>query len=212
MSAGEHKPEYRAPRTGEKRKVRQPFDIDKLSEEVRKEIQKRRAEGQTLQEISDASPRFAGQVLSVKKLHTWLDVRFEQVMERSERMEALLRSKHFENLPETAKNALASSVFSIVDALGPAEQQAALGNLGFVLSKMIAAQAAAARVKLEREKVDLARRKFDELKSRADKATNEAAAKVGKGRQVTIDDINRIRERTFGLPPIQRAASSGPPA
>ena len=81
---------------------------------------------------------------------------------------------------------------------------AALTNLGTVLSKMMAAKAAADRVKLEKERLEADRQRLDELKKKADRATMEAAAKLKPGRSLTIDEINRIRERTFGLPPIKK--------
>jgi hypothetical protein len=46
--------------------------------------------------------------------------------------------------------------------------------------------------------------RVEDVVARGNRATLEAAQKLGKGKGVTLEDINRIRERTFGLPPIAR--------
>ena len=208
---GQHKPEYRRPRTGEKRSSQQPFAIDKLPESVRIEIQKRRAKGHTWQEIAEASEKFAGKSLAVSTLQRWYDVRVAQVQkevlqqaERSRQFAATFAGKEFKDLPDSTMNALASQVFDVMEKQGQAGFEESLGNLGIVLAKMIAAQSASKRAEIEGQKIELAKKKFEDLKSKADKVTNEAAAKIGKGRKLTIDDINRLRERAFGLPPVQR--------
>lgn len=38
---------------------------------------------------------------------------------------------------------------------------------------------------------------------RFDRETEKASAKLGKGKEVTLDDINRLRERVFGLGPVE---------
>jgi hypothetical protein len=62
------------------------------------------------------------------------------------------------------------------------------------------------RNELQREKNDLQRRQqeFQEQKWRKalETATGEAKAKLQRGESLTVEDINRIRERTFGLPAV----------
>jgi hypothetical protein len=207
--AGRHRPGYRRPRTGEPRQTRQPLRIDRLPEEIRQEIQRRRARGETWKEIEQASASFAGERLPMNTLSRWYDLRVEQVQkevmaqsERARAMAAAFASKGFEDLPEAAVNALSAQVFTLMENKGGAEFEASLGNLVVVLSKLITAQA-------KQKQVELAEKKFKDLKSNAEKTTHEAAAKLGKGRALTLEDINRLRERTFGLPPI---AAGGPPA
>jgi len=199
---GEHKPGYQRPRTGEPRLTRQPLRIDRLPEEIRQEIQKRRARGETWGEIEQASALFAGERLPANTLSRWHDLRIEQVRnevmaqsERARHMAAAFASKGFRELPEAAVNALSAQVFTLMETKGGAEFEASLGNLVLVLSKLITAQA-------KQKQVELAERKFKDLKANAEKTTHEAAAKLGKGQGLTLADINRIRERTFGLPPI----------
>jgi hypothetical protein len=216
---GQHKPGYHRPRTGEKRHWRQPLVIDTLPEVARLEIQKRRAKGETWEEISEASEKFAGRRLALSVLHRWYDLRVEQVQrdvmaqaERARSIAAAFAGKQFKDLPEATVNALSSEVFAVSEAGKPAEREAALGRLLFLLTKLMQAQAAEKRVEIEKSRIELARKKFEELRNKAEKVTNDAATKLGKGRALTIDDINRIRERTFGLPPVERGASSAHPA
>jgi len=224
---GEHKPGYRAPRTLEKRKVRQPLKIDKLDPKVRAAILEARAAGATWEETAELASKAAGTLsegglaepLAVSLVHRWYDIRVEQVqrevMQQAERSRALAQvfaTKGYKDLPEAALNALTSEVFAVMEAGGPADREKALGNLVFVLSKLMTAQANQQRVQLEKEKIELAKKKFEELRAQGAKATDEAAAKLGEGKAITLADINRIRERTFGLPPIQRAAAGSPPA
>ena len=48
---------------------------------------------------------------------------------------------------------------------------------------------------------------IEKSKQAVEEATHEAAKKTGEGQSLTLDDINRIRERTFGLPAL---APAGP--
>jgi len=54
-----------------------------------------------------------------------------------------------------------------------------------------------------------------ELQQRVQEAIDKAEQKPERGRSPTLDDINRIRERLFGLPPIapqsEAGASQAPP-
>ena len=64
-------------------------------------------------------------------------------------------------------------------------------------------------VKLEelrqaKQKLEL---EIEKSKQAVEEATHEAAQKTGEGKSLTLDDINRIRERTFGLPAL---APAGP--
>jgi hypothetical protein len=216
---GEHKPGYRPPRTGEKRAVRQPLKIDKLEQPVRDAILKARAEGKTWEETAEFASKAAEESLAISVVHRWYDLRVAQVQrevllqaEGSRVLAASFEKMGFEGMPEAALNALSSEVFAVVDAGTPAERMKSLGRLILVASDLKKAQAAEKRARVQERKLDLENKKFEELRSKADKETNAAAGKIGKGRSLTIDDINRLRERTFGLPPVQRSAAGSPPA
>lgn len=67
------------PRTGQRRKTRQPFSIDKLAPEVGETICKLRREGKTWQQIEELSPQFAGRRLPHSSIHRWYDVQVAQI-------------------------------------------------------------------------------------------------------------------------------------
>jgi hypothetical protein len=58
---------------------------------------------------------------------------------------------------------------------------------------------------LERSRVEMQIAKF---KQDVKEATDEAAKQIQNGKSLTVDDINHIRERVFGLPPKAAANDS----
>ena len=105
MSKGEHRLGYKRPGTGEKRKVRQPLLINKLSIKTRERIKELRAEGKTWQEISDLSPKFSPQRLALSTLHRWFDLAVEQParvpgFSNVEKLADLVADRIFERLKE----------------------------------------------------------------------------------------------------------------
>jgi hypothetical protein len=206
---GEHKPGYKAPRTGEPRATRQPFALDNADPKVRAAILKARARGRTWEETAEAATKAAGAKIAVSSCHRWYDVRVQQVQkevlaqaEQARALAGAFASKGFKDLPEAALNALSSEVFSVMNAKGGAAREKSLGNLVFVLSRLIEARARKKAVELDAKKVALAEKRFEQLKEKTEKATNDAAAKLASGKPFTLTDINNIRERVLGLPPL----------
>src|SRR5262249_11437100 len=140
----------------------------------------------------------------------------EQKMEEieAERVASLAIAEKFsaagyEKLDESVRNALADVVFRHAkDSEDPESFRKALADLAWILARNRQLDIQKERTQLAGRKVGLEEKKFEELKAKADKATNEAASKIGKGRAITVDDINRIRQRTFGLPPVERPAAA----
>ncbi|SRR6266404_2425510 len=215
------------PRTGEKRETRQPFAIDKLPSAWRDKIIGWRAKWLTWEQIEEetknlewakleeAEPElvlshFADKRIPHSTLHRWYDVRFSQEREEAEKERAIslqiveqFAALGFDNLDESVKNALADVVFKQRRlSADPAKFQEALEGLALVLTRF-------KRTEIAKQRVELESKKLDEITRRAEKATNEAAKKITKGGKLTIDDINRLRERTFGLPPVKRGAAAG---
>jgi len=58
------------------------------------------------------------------------------------------------------------------------------------------------RGKLEQEKKRL-EMQIAQSRQAVEESTHEAIKRTGEGKPLTITDINQIRERTFGLPPIE---------
>lgn len=160
---GENKADYRRPRTGEKRRVRQPLRIDGLSQEVRETILKARTSGKTWEETAEEATKIAGEPLAVTTVHRWYDLRVEQVqkevMAQSARARAFaekLARSEFRNISEAAINVLSSEAFTLAQSANPEERLKA----GMILVQL------AARIKrgeLETERLELDRKKFAEI-------------------------------------------------
>lgn len=225
---GENSARKRA-RTGDKREVRQPFAIDKLPSGWRDQIIAWRAKWLTWEQIEQETKKFdwkkleeldaefalsnfADRRIPRSTLHRWYDVQVQQKAEEieAERQASLAIAEKFgasgyEKLDESVKNALADVVFRHAKDSEDAESfRKALNDLAWILARNRQLDIQKQRAELAARAVALDEKKFEELKAKADKATNEAAAKLGKGKTLTLDDINRIRERALGLPPVQR--------
>jgi hypothetical protein len=192
---GEHKAGYKRPRTGEKRRTRQPFEIDKLSQETRDAILRARADGATWEETAERASKVAGRPLASSVVHRWYDVRVEQVQkevmaqaERARGIAGMFAGKGFKDLPEATINALSSQVFTLMESKGGAEFEASLANLALVLSKLMAAQARTKQVDLARERLDTMAGKVKGLKAAVAKKKMTSAELASK-----LDEIYEIR-------------------
>jgi hypothetical protein len=162
----------------------------------------------------DAVKLFPQKTLPATTMHRWYDLRVEQVQKetmaqatRAREFAAAFASRGFKELPEAVMNALGDAVFALMEAQDESTRGAArreLASLGFLLAQQKKNEIAERRVKAQESEVQI---KLDKARKEAEKATNDAAKKLAKGRDLTVDDINKIRERTFGLPPVQPAAS-----
>jgi hypothetical protein len=94
-------------------------------------------------------------------------------------------------------------VFNLMQNVGPHDQAKFLEGLNLLSMTMSRLQ----RVDLQAKRVDVDARRvklLEEREQRAREAVDQAtqsAAKKGTG-QFSIADINLLRERTFGLPPL----------
>ena len=204
MPAGKHKAGYRRPRTGEKRATRQPLRVDGLKQEVRDAILNARTEGKTWEETAEAASQALGETLSPSVVHRWYDVRVEQVqrevMGRAEAARAIageFAAKGFEKLPEATVNALSAEVFALTEAAAPAERKKALGDLLFLLAKLIDAQSKQKRAEIEEEKVKLARRKFEQIGAKV-QGVKEAVAGEGR-KKLSNAELAKKLDEIYGL-------------
>jgi hypothetical protein len=69
---------HRLPRTGEKRKTRQPFKLDRMKPFVREIAIEARREGYTWKETARLASIAAGETISAMSVHRWYDVRIFQ--------------------------------------------------------------------------------------------------------------------------------------
>lgn len=218
------------PKTGQKRKTRQPLKIDKLPMEMRDAIQRLRADGRTWEEIEELSPAFEGwdklplSVLELfpdmkiprSSLQRWYDIRVEQVRrevvadsERAREFAATFNGPANKDLPDAVRNALGDQIFSLMQSADASDKQQfrkELLNLGMLLAEHRKLDIREQKQKTDERVLEM---KIQQMKRQFDKEANDAAKKLGKGKPITEDDINRIRERTFGLPPVQRGAATG---
>jgi uncharacterized coiled-coil DUF342 family protein len=79
--------------------------------------------------------------------------------------------------------------------------------LGLLLTEIKKNEIRERKVKVDELAAELAKRKTDAALRKFEEASEQAKRKLEKGKSLTVDDINRIRERTFGLPPVAANAS-----
>ena len=150
-------------------------------------------------------------------LQRWYDLRREQAgREQEERTAAAhaaadqLVGRGFTDLAAAVKNALGETVFKLMLANDdPQVQIAALTSLARLLLQLDRNQISRERLQIERRRVRLLARKLELEKARAG-LKRKGRRKGATGRALTLEDINWLRERTFGLPPIQRPEPSPP--
>jgi hypothetical protein len=174
------------PKTGEKRKTRQPLKIDKLPVEMRDAIQQLRAEGKTWQEIEEASVSFKGwdklslPVLELfpdmkiprSSLHRWYDLRVEQAAkevladtERARQFANVFAGRGFDQLPEAILNAMRDQIFTLLKTTERAEKLKAiklLGDLGWLVSDVKRTKFKEEKLGLEKEKIETERKRLEE--------------------------------------------------
>lgn len=173
MASGKHKPGYRRPRTGEKRKTRQPLLIDKMSETVRAEIQTRRARGETWDEIAEAVK------LPSSTLKRWYDIRVEQVnaevmaqAARARELAAAFAGRGFERLPESVQSALSSAIFALAERTDDASRAQfikGMADLAWLLARQRQLDQEEKRLAIEKEKLDAIVAKVRNLKDGVEK-------------------------------------------
>lgn len=219
------------PGIGQPRKTRQPLKIDKLPIEWREQIQKYRAQGKTWSDIEELSRGFEWDKLPTKVLEhfpdlrlpestlvRWYDLRVDQVNReiaaRSEQARALAQSFAGANLSKTDEavvNALRDTIFAEMQKAGSASREdvvKALSNLGMLLQEIKKNDIRERKVKVDEQALEQMKRRLDAQLRKFDEASDQAKRKLEKGKSLTVDDINRIRERTFGLPPVEQSAAS----
>lgn len=221
----------RRPRTGDKRKSNQPLKIDRLPEDVRDAIlDLRNAKGKTWEQIEELSalPKDKGGFIEWEalplavlemfpemrlphtSLHRWYDLRVSQVRRQviaeSEKARAFAESfagRKMAGSNAAVMNAMRDQVFALMRNVGASDRDKFLDGLNMLSLTMARLQRVdlqAKRVKVDQRRIKLLEERERQARERVDAATQQAAKK-GTG-QFSLDDINRLREVTFGLPPL----------
>lgn len=163
---------------------------------------------------------FPGLSLPHSNLHRWHDLRIRQVMD-----ETMARSAQARELAQAfAKSVVAKDDEAVLNAARDqfmsvlAEDASPKGRIaaakGLIALSVVMNDARGNSIK--RDKVDIDRRRIKLLEDREAKLrakfeaeTKKAAEQVADGR-FGIEDVNRIRERVFGLPPISVETAAVP--
>jgi hypothetical protein len=224
-------------KTGERRKVRQPFHIDRLPPAVHQEILRLRNEKNTsweqIEALSAEKPENGGFVkwdelprgtlelfpdlrIPSSNLQRWFDVRVEQIQE-----DVMRQARQAHVIAEQfAKANLLNSDQAVVNAardliMGMLGENTSLGARTYAIKALIALNETLQKTRtnnLRERQVTVEERRITQLEKIAEqklaiieRETAKVAKKIGP---ITIDDINRIRERSFGLPPLPKVADA----
>jgi hypothetical protein len=221
------------PKTGEKRRTRQPLKIDRLPVEVRDAIQKLRAQGKTWLEIEelsslpldkggfvnwDALPTavlelFPDLRIPHSNLHRWYDVRVEQVaaevLERAEQARSIAKmfaAAGLDKTNEAVMNAARDIIFSMLQASDSKSQKdaaKALLALAEIVQQSRSNDIRERAVAVDERKIKALEAREELMRRKLEAETEKAAKKLSKG-ELTVNDLNRLRERVFGLPPVEK--------
>ena len=209
------------PRTGERRKSRRPFGIDKLPSAWRDRIIEMRAKWASWDDIEQESTAWKWEELAPEQqalfpdhhiphsnLLRWYDVQYVQKMDEvlkqqqaSVALAAELGKAGFDKLGNSVRGALAGVVFAKT-IRDPEVFERALLNFGHLLSENRRNDIAEMRANVEKKKLDEMHARTKLMTQRVEAVTKDCSKKLGEGHALTLDDINRLRERTFGLPPL----------
>jgi hypothetical protein len=207
----------RKPKTGEKRRARQPLKIDRLPAELRERIQAERAAGLTWEEIEDISSRFKEWEQVPEKVralfpelklpHTtlqrWYDLRVEQV--RRETMASAAKAREFaaafagpglKDLPEAVRNALGDQIFSLMqsaDAKDQARFRAELLKLGTLLTEYRKLDIAERKQKTEERALEL---KVEQMREKVTELKKDVAAKK---KEMSPAELQKKLDEIYGI-------------
>ena len=219
------------PRTGEPRRTNQPLKIDKLPPDALQSILAlRNGLGKTWQEIEAISAHskaeggfidwennpmlallFPDKQLPHTSLHRWYDLRVVQVRKDVEQRSAVARevaesfaASVVDGSDEAVLNAARDQLMALLaEDLTPGSRERTakiLINLAKTLQAARANNVRERAVAVDERRITVLEDREKAARERVDQATQHAAKK-GTG-QFSLEDINLLRERTFGLPPL----------
>ncbi len=192
MPAGKHKPGYKQPKVGERRRVRKPLTLDRLPPETKQKILELRTAGRTWEQVA------AELKLSPKALRNWYDLRIEQATEdieqrrrATDRLVEKWGAGPLQHLDQASLNRLAAEVFEgeLLAQTNPELYLRALDSL-------IRATGRNRQLDQESERLKLEREKLGRLQAAGKKLVGEL--KAGKVKGGSKDIAERI-ERELGL-------------
>lgn len=206
------------PKTGEKRRTRQPLKMDKLPMELLDRVMQERAAGRTWTEIEEMSPRFEewkkteesirAQFPGLKLPHTtltrWYDLRVEQVKKevlanqvRAREIAALFAGKEMKDLPEAVRAALSDLIFGMMQSTEEKNRGKAISGLlafGELLNEN-------RKVGLKERQIQTMERtlqiKIDAVLEKVKKLKNDVGG--GKKKQLSPEELKKRVDEIYGL-------------
>jgi len=149
--------------------------------------------------------------LPKSSLHRWYDLRIDQVRSQtlieSERARAWAQEFASKALPEANAaviNALRDQVFMLMRGVGRGDQAMfieGLKDLTLAMTRMQRVELQAKRVAVDERKVAQLEKDAELKRKQFTKEMDDAERKITRGEALTAEDINRIRERVFGIGP-----------
>jgi len=207
------------PRTGERREVRQPLKIDRLPEELQKEILELRSkEGLTWLAIEERSPSlrgwekasasqlslFPGRRIPHSNLHRWYDMRVEQVQrqvladtERAREFAAAFAGRAQEGLDKAVLNALRDQVFSLMQAVDSGSQirfTKALMALGELIAMFEKIAVQKQKAETEGKRVDIALEQLQLMKRKVGSLKEDVEKK-----KLTPQELQKKLDELYGI-------------
>jgi hypothetical protein len=147
-------------------------------------------------------------------LHRWYDLQVEQKQEetlvRAEQARVIAQAfakAGIDKMDDAVMNALRDLIFGMMHQQSVKGRSLTVKNLLAMAKLMNRVKSNAIKersVTIEERKLALMKKAIELKRKRLQRETEGAAKKLNKGRVVTIDDINRLRERVFGLPPVTK--------
>jgi len=148
--------------------------------------------------------------LPKSSLHRWFDLRVSQARKRvlvesaqAREFASAFAGNDLDGANNAVINALRDQVFNLIQTHGKDDKTGfadGLKDLTLAMSRMQRVELQAKRVEVDQRRITLLEERERTARENVDNATKEAAKK-GTG-QFSLDDINLLRERTFGLPPL----------
>ena len=162
--------------------------------------------------------QFPGMRLAKTSLLRWFDIRVAQA-----RKEVLRESGHARAFAATFAgnnlfdanaaviNALRDQVFSLIRVAGAGDKTLfakGLKDLTLAMTRMQRVELQAKRVAVDERRVTQLEKDAELRHKQFTKEMDDAEKKITRGEALTADDINRIRERVFGIGPAPVAADA----
>ena len=153
---------------------------------------------------------FPSMRLPKSSLQRWYDLRVSQVRAqvlaesaKAREWAAAFASKNLPDSNAAVMNAMRDQVFGMMEGVAPGERDRfldGLNTLSLTMSRLQRVDLQARRVEVDLRRVALLEEREKQVREQIDQATQQAVKK-GTG-QFSLEDINLLRERTFGLPPL----------